>query len=82
MKTFTLLSLVSALSVPSALAAEFAGAELPTAIDPAHLFAAFVVLLLAQIAVGDYTRATSRARAVAPTGVSPRAKKAAHPLAA
>ena len=82
MKTFlTLLSFVSALAVPSTLAAEAAGFSLPTAIDPTHAFVGFVVSLVALIAFGDYAKSAPRLahRTAAATA---RAAKAAHPLAA
>jgi hypothetical protein len=82
MKTFlTLLSFVSALAVPGALAIEVAGFSLPTAIDPTHAFAGFVVSLVALMAFADYAKtATRRVRSTAMA--TARTAKAAHPLAA
>ena len=50
------LSLLFALGFPSALFAQFAGASVPTAIDPGHLFAAFVAALTLLIVWSDYSR--------------------------
>jgi hypothetical protein len=82
MKTFlTLLSFVSAVAVPGALAAEAVGFSLPTAIDPTHAFLGFVVSLIATIAFGDYAKTAPRlVRHTAMATV--RAGKSAHPLAA
>ena len=81
MKTsLKVIALLLAASVPSALAIELAGVELPAGADTGSLFVAFVVAFISLTAFADYGRplavgsihATSRR-------VSP---KAAHPLAA
>lgn len=83
MKTFlALLSLVFALAVPGAVAAEAFGVSLPAAIDPAHTFLAFVVSLVAMLAVGDYARRGRRVALELSVASPARLPQAAHPLAA
>ena len=82
MKTFpTLLALVSALAVPGAFAAEFAGLSLPTVIDPMQAFLGLVMSLVVMIAFGDYAKPARRlaGRTALKTAAS---GKSAHPLAA
>jgi hypothetical protein len=82
MKTFLAsLSLVSALAVPGALAVETLGVSLPTAIDPTHIFAGFVVSCVALLAFGEYGR-NSRRLVSAASARRARIKRAPHPLAA
>jgi hypothetical protein len=83
MKTsLTLLPFISALSVPSALAAELAGIDLPTMIAPTQLFAAFVIVLVTQIAWADYGRNSRRLSSPQRVPGATRSTRAAHPLAA
>jgi hypothetical protein len=71
------IALFAAAAVPSALAAEIAGINLPPGFDLGSAFVLFVCSAVALIAVTDYTR-TLQPRAVAKLGTA----KAAHPLAA
>ena len=82
MKTsLTVLSLVFAAAVPSSFAAEFAGVQLPAALEPSTAFGAFFVTAMALIAFADYGR-SARAR-LAKTGTSRTSRDlAVHPLAA
>lgn len=81
MKTsLEVLSLVLAASVPSALAAEFAGIDLPAALDATTAFGAFVVSLIALTALADYSRASKPL--LATTATHRASRRAAHPLAA
>jgi hypothetical protein len=88
MKTFLKsLSLFLAASVPSALAVEFVGIDLPAGLDATAAFGAFVVTLVAMIAFTDYTRARAplTVATVPGTAASSHAgaiEKATHPLAA
>lgn len=81
MKTsLKVIALLLAVSVPSALAIELAGVELPAGADTGSLFGAFVVALVGLTALADYARpnAVGSIRAT-----SHRLScKAAHPLAA
>jgi len=74
------IALLLAASVPSALAIELAGVELPAGADTGSLFGAFVVALIGLTALADYARplAAGSIRAT-PHCIS---RKAAHPLAA
>ncbi len=81
MKTsLTFASLFLAASVPSALAVELIGVDLPAGIDATAAFGAFVVSLVALIAFADYTRAAAPLSVKFATRSV--ATKAAHPLAA
>jgi hypothetical protein len=83
MKTFlTFLPFLSAASVPSALAAELLGARLPVTLDAMHALAGFVVVLVAQIAFGDYARGARRVPMTLAATSQRRTAKAPHPLAA
>lgn len=81
MKTsLKVIALLLAVGVPSALAIELAGVELPAGADTGSLFVAFVVALIGLTAFSDYARpiAVGSLRVT-----SPRVScKAAHPLAA
>lgn len=81
MKTsLKVIALLLAASVPSALAIELAGVELPAGADAGSLFGAFVVALVGLTAFADYARPFASGSA----GATPLrvARKAAHPLAA
>ena len=67
-----------AASVPVSLAVELTGFHLPAGADFLSVFSAFVMALVALIAVGDY----SRPRRALVARVEARTEKAAHPLAA
>jgi hypothetical protein len=70
-----------AVSLPSALAAEFAGMQLPTGLDPLTAFAAFVASVVVMLAWSDYSRA-GRVTIPATVAAHRSPEKAAHPLAA
>ena len=70
-------SLFFAVSLPAAMAAEFAGVSLPPAVDPMTAFLALVGSMVVLLAWGDYSRRESRV--LARVNATP---KAAHPLAA
>ena len=53
LKTF---ALFTTLAAPGALALEFAGINLPPSLDVGSAFGAFVVSLVALIAISDYAR--------------------------
>jgi hypothetical protein len=72
-----LLSLFAAAAVPSTLALEIAGLDLPPYFDPGSTFGLFVFSLVTLIAVSDYTH-TLKPRTVRAL----LANKAANPLAA
>lgn len=72
-----LIALFTAIAVPSALAAEIAGINLPPGIDLGSAFGFFVSSLVTLIAVTDYSR-TLKPRTVGALV----AAKAANPLAA
>lgn len=76
MKTsLKVVALLLAAGLPSALAIELAGVELPAGTDAGSLFGAFVVALVGLTAFADYARPARATR----RRVS---LKAAHPLAA
>jgi hypothetical protein len=52
------LSLLLAVSFPTALFAHFAGAAIPATLDVGHVFAAFVTSLTLLIVFSDYSRAS------------------------
>lgn len=80
MKTsLEVLSLFLAAAVPSSLAVEFVGFNLPAALDATTVFGAFVVSLIALTALADYSRSFKPLLATAPRRAS---RKAVHPLAA
>lgn len=72
-----LIALFAAAAVPSALAVEIAGINLPPGFNLGSAFALFVSSLIALIAVTDYTR-TLKPRTLRALS----AAKAANPLAA
>lgn len=77
-----LIALVLAASLPSAFAAELSGLTLPAVIDPLHLFAALVAVLVLLTASADYgRRATLRILSQQDALARPE-RTAAHPLAA
>jgi hypothetical protein len=88
MKTLlTILSLLSAGSLPSAIAAELAGAHLPAGMNSMTAFGAFIISLVALTAFADYARpAPAPISAVGPcpaqSAIGGGPKKSAHPLAA
>ena len=83
-----ILSLVLAASVPSTIAAEFAGLLVPAPIDTLHVFAAYVVTLVLLIVVSDYSKPATLLAHCPPlashVGLGPiaRTDKATHALAA
>ncbi len=74
------LSLLLAASVPSALAIEFVGFDLPAALDATSALAAFVVSLVTLTLVADYSRKPKPL--LSPAATATVLRHAAHPLAA
>ncbi|HUR60620.1 MAG TPA: hypothetical protein VM029_23060 [Opitutaceae bacterium] len=83
------ISLGLACSLPVALAAQIAGASVPTPVDASHLFLAFVAVMAVETLVADY--APLRLRFAAPSASdgtgpiiarTPGTAAAEHPLAA
>lgn len=83
-----LLSLLLAASVPSTIAAEFAGLMVPAPIDTLHVFAAYVIVVAVLTLVSDYTKPVRLSVLHASTAATPAlnpllpANKATHALAA
>ena len=69
---------IFALSIPVALAAEFAGLNLPVGLDTLSTFGALIATLLTLTIVNDYTRL----RRLSATRIAAHHSKADHPLAA
>lgn len=81
MKTsLKVIALLLAASVPSALAMELAGVELPAGADTGSLFVAYVVALVGLTAFADYARPVA-GRSI-PATPQRSSRQAAHPLAA
>ena len=72
------LSLFATVSVPAALAAEFAGIGLPPGVNAGNAFCVFVIALVSLTVVSDYSH-RRLAMVAAATSCTP---KAAHALAA
>ncbi len=54
--SLTVLSLLLAAATPIAFIIELAGPSLPTMVNSAHLFGAFMLMLLSKILLADYAR--------------------------
>ncbi len=54
--SLTALALVLATAAPAAFIIELAGTRLPTIVDSAHLFGAFMLTFLFKIMLADYAR--------------------------
>ena len=79
MKTkLQLLPAIFAVSIPVALAAEFAGLNLPVGLDTLSTFAALIATLLTLTVVNDYARLPR----LPATRIAAHHSKADHPLAA
>lgn len=83
-----ILSLFLAASVPSTIAAEFAGLVVPAPFDTLHVFAAYVTTISLLTMVSDYAKPATSPVLREPLAAKPGrcpvrpADKATHPLAA